>query len=291
MTERSSHTGKLSPTLQSADGRRGWIHFALAAGLLLIAAVAWNIVLMGKYFAKKPVPPPPHAQFDNHRLTNFPDRIGPYVLIGDGELSGKPDGRPDGLLVPREEDLETLGMLRNDMNWYYMAVYRDTRAAPGGNGGRIRLDITYYTGLLEAVPHVGERCIVAGGGTIDYGQSRPIPVRLTLLPAAWEKWRNIEAYRTTYEIGSHDGASAQASQYHLFSMNGTPTCRWESVRWQMGALSLKYCYFAKIQIAAQTPEPDVEKSDAVCREFLEFVLPEVLQFLPSADDVRKLGEE
>ncbi len=272
-------------------------HFVVAAGMLLLASVAWNTVLAGKYFAKKPVPPPPHAKFEEHRLTNFPARIGPYVLVGDGDPLGaglsesegkKPDGLPDGITVLRAEDLDTLGTLKDDWNWYYMAVYRDTRVAPGGNGYRIRLDITYYTGLLEAVPHVGERCIVAGGGTIIYDQSKPIPVRFPVLPAAWKNWKDIEAYRTTYEVFNRDGTVARASQYHFFSMNGKPEWDWMKVRWDMGALSLKYCYFAKVQIAAQMPEPDVEKSDAVCREFLEYVLPEVLQFFASADDVKKM---
>ena len=236
------------------------------------------------------MPPPPHAEFEEHRLTNFPDRIGPYVLAGDGELSEKTDGRPDGLLIEREENLETLGTLRDDWNWYYMAVYRDTRAASDSSRRHIRLDITYYTGLLEAVPHVGERCIVAGGGTIIRGQSKPIPVRLPALPAAWKNWRDIKVYRTTYEVRNRDGAVTRASQYHIFSMNGEPTCRWEIVRWEMGALTLKYCYFAKIQITSRKPEPDVEKSDAICREFIEYVLPEVLRFLASADDVKKMGK-
>ncbi len=269
----------------------GGTHFVVATGMLLVATVAWNIVLAGKYFAKKPVPPPPHAKFEEHRLTNFPARIGPYVLVGAGELSEgekRQNGQPDGITVLREEDMDTLGMLKDDWNWYYMAVYRDTRAAPGSNGRYIRLDITYYTGLLEAVPHVGERCIVAGGGTVIYGQSKPIPVRFPVLPAAWKNWQDIEAYRTTYEVFNRDGTVARASQYHFFSMNGMPTCHWEKVRWEMGSWSLKYCYFAKVQVAAQMPEPDVEKSDAVCREFLEYVLPEVLQFFASADDVKKM---
>ncbi len=279
------------PTSPLSDARRGWIHFALAAGLFLVAAVVWNIVMRGKYFAKKPVPPPPHAQFEEHRLTNFPDRIGPYVLAGDGELSNKLDGQPDGLLIEREENLETLGTLKDDWNWYYMAVYRDTRAEPNSSGRYIRLDITYYTGLLEAVPHVGERCIVAGGGTIIRNDCKPIAVGLPTLSAAWEKWRDIKVYRTTYEVRRRADAVTRASQYHIFSMNGEPAYRWETVRWEMGALTLKYCYFAKIQITTRVPEPDVEKSDAICREFLEYVLPEVLQFFPSTDDVKKMEEE
>lgn len=289
MTGRNSQADadKVSPPSQS---RRGWIHFALAAGLLLFVAVAWNIVMRGKYFAKKPVPPPARAEFEKHRLTNFPDSIGPYVLAGDGELSEKLDGKPDGLLIEREENLETLGTLKNDWNWYYMAVYRDTRAEPDSSRQYIRLDITYYTGLLDAVPHVGERCIVAGGGTIIHSDCKPITVGLPTLSAAWKKWRDIKVFRTTYEVRRSNSAATRASQYHIFAMNGEPNCRWEIVRWDMGALTLKYCYFAKIQITTRTPEPDVEKSDAFCREFLEYVLPEVLQFLPSADDVKKMGK-
>ncbi len=289
MMGRNNQADKVSPPEQSRR-TSGWIHFGLAAGLLLVAAVVWNIVLIGKYFAKKPVPPPPHAQFEEHRLTNFPKRIGQYVLAGDGELFEKRDGLPDGLLIEREENLETLGTLKNDWNWYYMAVYRDTHAAPGSSGRYIRLDITYYTGLLEAVPHVGERCIVAGGGTIIHGQSKPIRVRLDALPAAWKKWRDIEVYRTTYEIRRRDSSVTRASQYHIFGVNGKPICDWMKVRWDIGSLSLKYCYFAKIQIAVRAPESDVEKNDTICRKFIEQVLPEVLRFLASADDVKKMED-
>ncbi|MCK4625090.1 MAG: hypothetical protein KAV00_07265 [Phycisphaerae bacterium] len=287
MTGVNDQTDKVSPPSQTRQGR---IHFALAAGMLLVAAVVWNIVLVGKYFAKKPVPPPANAQFDNHRLVNFPDKIGPYVLLGDGELSKERDGEPDGLFIMRDDDLETLGTMRHDMNWYYMALYRDTRAGPGGAGRFIRLDITYYTGLLEAVPHVGERCIVAGGGTIDYSQCKPVPVNLLPLSSKWDQWQNIKMYRTTYEIRQKDGVVTRASQYHIFSMNGEPIYDWMKVRWKMGALSLKYCYFAKIQIATQAPEPDVKKSDDICGEFIRHILPEVLQFLASPDDVKKLED-
>ncbi len=290
MTEPSNHTDKVS---SSADDRRGRIHFALAAGMLLLAAVAWNIVLIGKYFAKKPVPPPANAEFDNHFLTNFPEKIGPYVLAGDGELSRNRelDGEPDGLLVQRDDDLDTLGIMRHDMNWYYMAIYRDTRAEARSVGRFIRLDITYYTGLLEAVPHVGERCIVAGGGTIVYNQCKPVPVNLLPLLPKWNQWQDVKVYRTTYEIRRKDGTVTRASQYHIFSMNGEPAHDWIKVRWDMGALSLKYCYFAKIQVATQAPEPDVEKSDAICGEFIRYVLPEVLQFLAAPDDVKRLEKK
>jgi hypothetical protein len=286
----NDQTEKVSPPSQTRQGR---IHFALAAGILLVAAVVWNIVLIGKYFAKKPVPPPANAKFDNHRLVNFPEKIGPYILAADGELSrdNETDGEPDGLRVMREDDLDTLGTLRHDMNWYYMSCYRDTGAKAGSSGQYIQLDITYYTGLLEAVPHVGERCIVAGGGTIDYSQCKPVPVNLLPLSSKWDKWQNVKVYRTTYEIRQKDGTVTRASQYHIFSMNGEPNYDWIRVRWDMGALSLKYCYFAKIQVTTRASEPDVEKSDAICGEFMRYVLPEVLQFLASPDDVKKLEEK
>lgn len=282
------------PTLLSADGRRGRIYFAIAAGILLVAAVAWNIALIGKYFAKKPVPPPENAEFDNHRLINFPEKIGPYVLAGDGELAedNELDGEPDGIVIQRDDSLDTLGTLRHDMNWYYMAIYRDTRVKAERPGRFIRIDITYYTGLLEAVPHVGERCIVAGGGTINYSQCKPVEVNLLPLSSRWEQWQNVKMYRTTYEMNRETGPAARASQYHIFSMNGEPFYDWITVRWEMGALSLKYCYFAKIQVAvARKSEPDVEKSDAICGEFIRYMLPEVLQFLASPDDVKKLEEK
>lgn len=269
------------------------LHFGLAACCLAAAAVGWNLLLSGKYLVKKPVPWPETVQVDEHRLLGFPESFGPYRLIADGEdardpKTGRPklDGRADGLLIPRKEVLETLGVAR-PYNWYYMAVYRDTRAPPppGQPGRRFRLDATFYSGLLDNVPHIAERCIAAAGGTI-LPSSGVMPVEVPLATGVWSDWAHTQAWRTTYAI-KENGQVVQRAQYHIFSMNAQPTASWEKVRWDLGELTLRYCYFSKIAVAPLQPEAD---SDAACREFYRYALPHVLKFLPNKADVEALRQ-
>jgi len=71
--------------------KKGWVHFAVAAGILLVAAISWNGVLwrLKIALAKLPVPWPDCVQVENYRLTNFPEKIGPYIIVQDGEFSSK----------------------------------------------------------------------------------------------------------------------------------------------------------------------------------------------------------
>jgi len=276
---------------RARGGASGWRHFAVAAAVLLVVGVGWNAIagIIGIYLAKYPVPPPEVVQTDQHRLVSFPRRIGPYVVAGDGELfvdrrTGVPirDGQPDGITIFPDDVLETLGTAKHEMNWYYSGIFRDTRL--GESGRYLRMDLTYYTGLLDAVPHVPTNCIVAGGGRILRDQSKPVAVSI---PAAPEPWRRIAVYRTAYRV-SASAFQGVSAQYHLFSMNGTPTCDRFAVRMRLGLPWVKYAYFAKIQVAPLRPEATLEQTDRVCLEFIRTVLPEVLKYLPSAADVRRL---
>lgn len=244
-------------------------HFLVAAGILLVVAVGWNTARshLQIYMAKKPVPPPPGTKVVNYQLKSFPKTLGPYTLI---EASAEP---------LKEDVLETLGTASNPNNWYYMAVYEDKQTKE-----MMRLDVTYYTGLLDAVPHVGERCIVAGGGTIrsDLSGKRVLP--LTQVP---QEWRQLPVYRTAYEI-TQGMNTAQLFQYHVFSMNGVPTESWETVRWNLTLPSVKYCFFAKVQTAPMAPNLTAEASDDMTRRFLDQAMPHVLLSLPTREDIEKL---
>ena len=262
----------------------GWVHFGVAAGVLLVAALAWFAYLPG-LLSKRPVLPPEHAQFQEHRLYNFPETLGPYVLDPESESSEPEDGTKDGIHGMDEDTLQNLGTLKHDYNWYYMATYRDTRTRSASR--RVRLEVTYYTGLVDAVPHVPERCIVAGGGEILRSECGPISVVAAGLSPPWDK---IEVYRTAYQwLDKRTGRTGEAAQYHFFGMNGLPAWRWEWVRWETGKLTKKYCYFAKVQLSPDVRDvASLDASDKCCRDFLTYALPAILKFLPAAADVEKL---
>jgi hypothetical protein len=264
----------------SADSRAGWMHFAIAAGVLLVATAGWTAAIKGLnlVFAKLPVPPPEAVKTEDHRLLEFPKRLGPYVLA-EGEYADA----PKGWLQVKEDELGTLGMGGHAFNWYYMALYRDGRS---GAGHHVRLDITYYTGLLDPVPHVPDVCIVAGGGSVLPQESGPLEVSFPSLEPPWD---HIRVFRTAYEVNRRDVGSTKSAQYYFFSVNGRPAHDRLAVRGALADLRLKYCYFAKIQTATHEPVANMAASDAVCQDFLRYALPEVLRYLPSAAEVERLN--
>jgi len=282
----------------AADRRTGRVHFALAAGIVLVAAVGWNGAMrwMKWTMAKEPVPPTAAVETDEQRLTSFPRELPPpkrrapgaaarFVLADDGSIARA----PDGMVRLGEEELSELGIADHELNWYYMAFFRDTSVAGRGRrgGGRyVQVDITYYTGLLDAVPHVPTVCLYAGGGQIITQDSGPVEVAIAQAPGPWNK---IKVHRTAYMI-TRNRRTVRSAQYHLFSMNGIPTASRIAVRRHLTKPWVKYCYFAKIQFAIEPPEPDFAAGDAVCREFLQAALPTILQYLPSEQDVEALAK-
>ncbi len=248
-------------------------HFLVAAVLLLAAIISWNTAQekWKFYLIKMPVVPPATVKVDKkYHVTNFPAKIGSYELV---EQSDKP---------VREDMLEELGTAKNKNNWYYMGLYLDKKA-----NQYVQFSVLYYTGLQDAVPHVGERCAMAAGGSIDYGACGNMPVMCETIPAAWKRaWSKINVYRTVY--GTNKGRFVQ---YHVFSMNGEPTESWEKVRLTLSKPWVKYCYFAKIEIALPVPDLPEKTGDEICQKFLSCALPVVLPYLPTGQDVERAAAQ
>jgi len=262
-----------APSRPSAAGR---VHAGIAVGVLLVAAVGWNVLLYGKYLAKKPVPPPAGVEVQDHRLRNFPKSFGDFECVREHEQ--------------REEELDVLGTLKHEWNWYYFALLQDRGLPPSKGSRHVQLQITYYTGLLEAVPHVPERCIAAAGGRILNVQ--PIDVALPDLPEPWARsWKNIKIVRTLYETtDKNTGQIVRGVEYHFFSMNGRPEHAWTTVRFKTGGLAVQYCYFAKVQFAPSGVGLDnPEACDAYCEQFLRQAMPSILKVLPTAGYVESLS--
>ena len=293
-----SGSGRHSSASTAGPGRGAlaWMRanrsFVTATTILLVAGVSWNLAmgLLGWTMVKYPVAAR-GAELDKQRLVNFPARIGKYRLAQDGEVArdkqtGRPifDKKPDGLIEVPSEQLDELGTTKHKQNWYYMSIFRDTSRSAGAPQAYIQLNVTYYTGLLDAVPHVADRCIAASGGRVDPGRSGTISVSLPAEKVP-DSWREITLYRTAYT--SRDGT--HSAQYHVFSMNGEPTAHWLRIRYGLIKPWVRYCYFAKIQLAPYRPNLSTEESDRICRNFAEAALPEVLKFLPTAADVEKLA--
>ena len=277
---------------------RGMVHFFVAVAVLFVAAAGWELAVRGLKLAlaKMPMPWPKGVIVDEEDfyLKSLPSRLGHYVLVGDGEMSGKRDGHPDGIILLREENRGTLGVggkLDEDhvhqrrSNWYCMRVYRDERTV--GNKVRLwRLDVTYYTGGVDPVPHIPEVCVKAGGATLL--SSEKVNFYVPVAPRPWDE--PVQFVRTQYETWDDEKqATVRYVQYYVFNLNGRPENSREKVRGILAnPFGYKHSFFAKIQFAPWGAVGDPKETDRKAEDFVRNFLPSVLQQLPTREDVERM---
>jgi hypothetical protein len=301
MSSSSEHSANRRKT-----SRSGWIHFAIAVTILAGMGFGWEALMatIGEYLQKEPVPWPAPVRIDKETCRNIslPDVIGPYTKVTtDGELFRNPDGtpkldgQPDGETILPTDILSplkintSLDKLRYDdrtSNWYLIRTYKDTR-----DGRRFKywgLDIYYYTGSADTVPHVAEVCGAAGGATpVDW---RSFTVEVPHLPAGWSRWEKLNMRSITLQRTLSSGAVRNSVQFYCFSVNGEPAATREAVRLNLAKPWQRYVYFAKIQWYPLLPVVFPKQADQESEEFIRTVLPVVLKQLPTAADLKRLGE-
>ena len=172
-------------------------------------------------------------------------------------------------------------------NWMMVRVYRDDEAPVNSPYRYWRLEVYYYTGALDTVPHVPGVCVVAAGATPLGTQSVPFSVS-----DAREPWNvPLKFRRMHYEMPGRFGrSSTQYVQYYLFSINGRPEGSRKKVRLELIDPRVKYCYFAKVQFAPLGGVPSIEEADRAAEDFMNYLLPVVLRGLPTPADVEAAHE-
>jgi len=287
------------PSQRTAERRAGWIHVGIAAAILAISAVSWTATknAMKWVFHKQAVPWAADVRVNEEefRLTSLPEAFGPYMLAADGELDGDKDGQPDGEIKITGDVLAALKIgtsldksrvSERESNWYVSRIYIDTRKKPGEPYRAWRLDVTYYTGGLDKVPHVPERCLAAAGAKGI--KSKQVTIHAPGAPKPWDGEINLQ--QTQYSVQSPGTFVTTArADYYIFSLNGMPEDSWEMVRLKLNYPWLRHCYFAKIQFTPLNGISDSAEAQREVEDFAAYFLPSVLRMLPMPPDVERLG--
>jgi hypothetical protein len=293
-------------------------HFLVAAAVLAVTAAGWEAATawLGIHAQKQPVEWPSGVTVSgDFRLASLADELpaldvaGAVLMDANGkpivafkrvlpnvELS-KADPNHRDWEVLSDTDLETLSigtsvdkgnLAKRCCNWYASRVYRDTRA--GAPVGEWRLQVFYYTGGGDTVPHVPEICAAAGGAKV-LDASR-IQLAVQTVPEPWS--REIPFTRTRYIVHApRDSREYYSADYYTFSMNGAFSDSRLWVRWELLNPFIRCAYFAKMQFGPAWPSagrpdgPAALALDRAAEDFLRHVLPEVLKALPSRLDVQR----
>ncbi len=259
---------------------------ALACGLLLgstlgmQAVVAWQ----GAVLLKKEVDL-------RHPLTLLPlDKAG-WTFLRDDVLS--------------PEVVDALGTEQ-----YLSRLYEDTSIPEGQPGRIVRVHIAYYTGLVDTVPHVPDRCFVAGGMVnqgvtgvaldIDAPGQYPNPDGLGVVaPAVLANPLGatadpdagtlavipdplIDATRFTFLPGP---AAPPSHVIYFFAANGKYLSSPNAVRLQGFDITDKHSYYCKIEVMV-VGEADPDSMRKRTEAFLDVFLPEIMAALPDWHDVQ-----
>ena len=189
--------------------------------------------------------------------------------------------------------------------------YLNRKYAIGGNpaNGWIDFHVAYYTGMVDAVPHVPERCLTATGGMVIETRARHIDMaigqenwRIDDGPpntATGEPYRLFEGHdrhtRREYTVRMPVGDIVlrlwafqdprrpdlrQLSGY-FFIANGRSTARAEEVRQLAFDRTDQYAYYAKIEFSMiGGRELDEALFTEQVSDLLKDLLPEIMRCLP-----------
>lgn len=245
-------------------------------------------------------------------LTTIPDAFGPlgedfrprFRIVKDAD--GKVIGKEPRLPADAEDALGT--------TQYIAWQYRDHTKSKDEPGAFIRIHVPYYTGTIDTVPHVPERCFVAGGATPtdkrvirvplvspqilgSGGDDAPVTARTAMARTVTLPTDRVPVTFVTFQ---HENRELDA--YHVgyfFAANGGFEASPDGVRLLAFNLFDTHAYWAKVEVMAYQvvttkmgerglvpARVGVEETSRIVGEFLSYALPEVMWCLPDWDAVR-----
>lgn len=160
------------------------------------------------------------------------------------------------------EVVEELGT-EEYINW----ILKEPTSAPY-KGRAINLAITYYTGVVDQVPHVSEECMTQGAFTLDDDEI----VEMELPTAGLKIPVHVQTYYPPRDM------TLQTYVYYTFSSNGDFFATRNGVRRRNADLFDTHLYYSKIEISFKArPNADRSELDRVAQETLDSVVTELFK--------------
>ncbi len=210
----------------------------------------------------------------------------------------------------REDDarFDAAGVEALGTELYLSRIYSNiNRSVP-----TLHLHIAYYTGQVDAVPHVPDRCMVAGGFVPLTPEPKTLPLNIDTTTWAddnseeldgvpypvvtdWNKLTEQEEIIRMplgdFEIRITEFSHPQIGDDHFFAgyffiANGKTTAYPERIRLLAFDRSSQFAYYCKLQFTLRgDSEFTVEKFVDIVSEFSKDLLPEVMRCLPDWAEV------
>lgn len=221
-------------------------------------------------------------------------------------------------LVESAEMVDELGTSN-----YLTRVYIQKNAPAGKRPAALSVHMAYYTGMIDTIPHIPERCLVGGGWEIvgatqtvkltpdrtDWREDKdvpsefagrvftaPTPRGFTTLPdGARKPWSDAPGRRVRLPLDP-DNLAIRVTEFvepksgrrlfagYFFIANGSIADAAEKVRLLAFDLRDDYAYYLKVQFSAEGPANAAELAQQASG-LLGELLPEVMRCVPDWVDV------
>lgn len=262
------------------QNRRSRVVALVVVGAILLAAgvgLQATVTTLKLSFQKEAVPL-------RAPLLTISSRLGPWIQVGpdeplpaeiEAELKTKEyiqrsyvDTRlADEALLRRLEKIEDLGMeeraaLREEIAANVMA--KDPFAL-------VKLHVAYYTGGVDTVPHIPERCMVAGGYDPVGREQADLELGDRSVPASFVQFQQSAGKVRPQTL----------SVAYFFHVNGQ--YEWDAitgVRMKLQDLRVRKAYFAKIECMTVAGQPEQAPAKAAIERLMRDALPEIERCLP-----------
>lgn len=249
------------------------VGFILVAAILLLAAIGLNATVskMQLSFRKQAVPL-------QKPLRELPAKLGPWVQVTLDERASHENEEALGTKEYISRDyvdsrLVSAATLEQFKGKKLVEQYRMLDVVRQANPRAVmHLHIPYYTGMVDTVAHIPDRCYVADG-------FEPSETELKRWACFNDRGDQRAAARFIHFEDQVAGRKAVARNVaYFFHVNGRYTNDSLDVRASLQNLFEKYGYYAKIEL--MTVLDNREEAAGVMDDFLSFALPEVEKVLP-----------
>lgn len=279
-----TRTGTVGPRFD----RHSRAAFIVACCTLLIAAVGFRgaVRALNVFLKKEPV------QLRSP-LSLIPTTLGSWKAAGSDT-------------VYEAATIEALGT-----NMYLDRTYK----LEGGSGDDVlKLHLAYYTGMIDTIPHVPDRCFDAAGLnaktlphnlplSIDQGGWIPDPEDLVSLAtgevydvamtrdragrSTWVRMPTGDFTLRTLEFEDQRQPNWRIYGGYFFIANNRMTPSPEGVKALAFNLTEKYAYYCKVQYVYVSPEATEERFISLVSDHLQRLIPELMRCLPDWAEVER----
>jgi hypothetical protein len=194
---------------------------------------------------------------------------------------------------------------------YVSRTYLEKHPPAEGDPVAIELHMAYYTGMVDTVPHIPDRCLVGGGWSIA-GSTSVMPLSLDQDVSVWrledvpgETGRVFsarlgptsrapgvrvrlprDADKIEFRVNpyNHPGQNRRLYAGYFFIANGGHCQRAEDVRLLAFRLTDSYAYYLKVQFSSASVKDEQEFARA-CASLLGELLPDIMLCVPDWVDV------